>query len=277
MPPPVNNFSAAGDFHFNTGQTFNVNNSAFDLFSVAAHEFGHTLGLHHSSVFAAQMYPNYGGVKNALRPDDVAGIRAIYGGARAADAFDLAAGNGTTATASDLTSSIDATTLTALVQGLDITTVTAAAGTGGPGGDRRHDGRRRLLQVHGAGRPVGHGRRPGGEPGAEPALAHGDGHRRRRDRAGCGHLGRLRRHADGEPRRPDGGVDVLREGQRDEQHRIRDRGVRPDAELRGKARRRRSRCRTRSSPSEIRSVPEVARPSRSITRPWSTLTPPARK
>ena len=123
MPPSVNNFSVAGDFHFNTGQTFNINN-AYHLFTVATHEFGHSLGLHHSSVSSSQMYSIYNGIKNALATDDINGIRSIYGGARAADGYDAVASNGTTATATDITSLIDPTALTALVSGLDITTTT---------------------------------------------------------------------------------------------------------------------------------------------------------
>ncbi|MEJ7638481.1 MAG: matrixin family metalloprotease [Singulisphaera sp.] len=123
MPPPANNFSVAGDFDFNTGQTFNLNR-IYDLFTVAAHEMGHSLGLHHSSVYSSQMYPYYGGAKSALATDDINGIRSIYGGARAADGYDAVASNGTTATATDITSLIDPTALTALVSGLDITTTT---------------------------------------------------------------------------------------------------------------------------------------------------------
>ncbi len=121
MPPPVNNFSAAGDFHFNTGQAFNIN-KIYDLFTVATHELGHTLGLRHSSVFASQMYANYNGIKSALATDDISGIRSIYGGARANDGYDAVASNETTAAATDVTSLIDATALTALATGLDITT-----------------------------------------------------------------------------------------------------------------------------------------------------------
>ena len=52
-----------------------------NLFQVAAHEFGHSLGLHHSDVQGALMYPFYQGyVPNfQLHSDDIAGIRAQYG------------------------------------------------------------------------------------------------------------------------------------------------------------------------------------------------------
>src|SRR5215510_7733346 len=44
-----------------------------------AHEFGHALGLAHSTVTAAMMYPYYGGPHRYLDADDTAGIQAIYG------------------------------------------------------------------------------------------------------------------------------------------------------------------------------------------------------
>jgi len=78
MPPPVNNFSVAGDIQFNTAQPFNIG-TTYDLFTVATHEFGHALGLMHSSVYQAAMYPAYVGSKWSLTGDDVAGIQAIYG------------------------------------------------------------------------------------------------------------------------------------------------------------------------------------------------------
>src|SRR5262249_10191015 len=42
MPPPSNNYSIAGDIQFNTSYTFNIG-STYDLFTVTAHEIGHTL------------------------------------------------------------------------------------------------------------------------------------------------------------------------------------------------------------------------------------------
>src|SRR5271157_5263723 len=39
QPPPVNNYSIAGDIAFNTGQSFSVN-TTYDLFKVAVHEIG---------------------------------------------------------------------------------------------------------------------------------------------------------------------------------------------------------------------------------------------
>jgi hypothetical protein len=121
MPPPINNYSAAGDINFNTGYCFNIN-TTYDLYTVAAHEIGHALGLAHSTTTTAVMYPTYNGVKSSLRPDDISGIRAIYNGARSPDAYDAAGSNGTFATASNITPTIDTSSLTAVVTGLDITT-----------------------------------------------------------------------------------------------------------------------------------------------------------
>jgi hypothetical protein len=122
LPPPVNNYSVAGDISFNTGQVFNINGLDYDLYTVALHEFGHALGLDHSGTSAAVMYPYYQGVESGLYADDVAGIRGIYSGgnARSPGAYD-AAGNDSFTTASDLTPQINPTTLTALVNNLDIT------------------------------------------------------------------------------------------------------------------------------------------------------------
>ncbi|GMN20106.1 hypothetical protein TIFTF001_045282 [Ficus carica] len=52
-----------------------------DLESVAVHEIGHLLGLDHSNVPAASMYPTfiYGERKRGLNADDIQGIRALYG------------------------------------------------------------------------------------------------------------------------------------------------------------------------------------------------------
>jgi hypothetical protein len=133
LPPPVNNYSIAGDIEFNTGQPFNIG-TTYDLFTVAAHEFGHALGLLHSSVANAIMYGSYNTRKTALNSDDIAGIQAIYGSVPVDSVS-----NSSFATATDLTGQVSGSTLAALVTGQDLTTtsdvdyytVTAPTGTSG--------------------------------------------------------------------------------------------------------------------------------------------------
>jgi hypothetical protein len=117
MPPPVDNFSVAGDIQFNTAQPFNIG-TTYDLYTVSVHEFGHALGLLHSAVPAAEMFPAYLGVKWNLTGDDVAGIQAIYG-ARTADQYDAGGGNNTFQTATPVAIN---STLTGLIPSADITT-----------------------------------------------------------------------------------------------------------------------------------------------------------
>jgi peptidoglycan hydrolase-like protein with peptidoglycan-binding domain len=79
--PPPNGGAIAGDLHFDESETWTVNlpPSGIDLVTVALHEFGHTLGLAHSTVAGAVMGPYYSGSHRNLESDDIAGIQALYG------------------------------------------------------------------------------------------------------------------------------------------------------------------------------------------------------
>ncbi|XP_042286716.1 collagenase 3-like [Thunnus maccoyii] len=72
-----------GDAHFDDDETFTFRSkSGYVLFMVAAHEFGHSLGLSHSTDPGALMYPLYI-YRNpdtfVLPRDDVNGIQSLYG------------------------------------------------------------------------------------------------------------------------------------------------------------------------------------------------------
>ncbi|XP_063045289.1 collagenase 3-like [Engraulis encrasicolus] len=72
-----------GDAHFDDDETFTFDSQAgYNLFLVAAHEFGHSLGLSHSKDPGALMYPNYiprDAKRFVLPRDDVQGIQSLYG------------------------------------------------------------------------------------------------------------------------------------------------------------------------------------------------------
>jgi hypothetical protein len=68
-----------GGFQFVTGTTGCSN--AFFIEDIATHEFGHALGLGHSTVPTATMYPSISPCSQQSRtldPDDIAGILSLY-------------------------------------------------------------------------------------------------------------------------------------------------------------------------------------------------------
>ncbi len=72
-----------GDAHFDNSNTWAdcaaSCGGAVDFYTVALHEFGHSLGLGHSDVVGSVMEPIYAGPRRTLHADDIAGIQAIYG------------------------------------------------------------------------------------------------------------------------------------------------------------------------------------------------------
>ncbi len=80
--PPPNGTSAAGDTHFDIGDTWKIGfgGGNFDIFQVAAHEIGHAIGLMHTGVANSLMNPFYTEAFAGPQADDIAGAIDIFDG-----------------------------------------------------------------------------------------------------------------------------------------------------------------------------------------------------
>ncbi|XP_062328251.1 matrilysin-like [Osmerus eperlanus] len=70
-----------GDTHFDDDETWTAGPNGFNLYLVAAHEFGHALGLKHSRNPDSLMYPTYRprSLHNPLSWEDMTNINSLYG------------------------------------------------------------------------------------------------------------------------------------------------------------------------------------------------------
>ncbi|XP_060622945.2 stromelysin-2-like [Anolis sagrei] len=71
-----------GNAHFDEDETWMTSSTGINLFIVAAHEFGHSLGLYHSRELDSLMFPTYqfGDPQTlTLHRDDIEGIQHLYG------------------------------------------------------------------------------------------------------------------------------------------------------------------------------------------------------
>ncbi|KKK85244.1 hypothetical protein LCGC14_2775250, partial [marine sediment metagenome] len=78
---PTNSETIAGDMHFDEDETWTTGYLADrNVFYIAVHELGHSVGIDHSGDDKAVMAPVYygGTIGDALPPDDISAIRALY-------------------------------------------------------------------------------------------------------------------------------------------------------------------------------------------------------
>nr|XP_056714687.1 stromelysin-1-like [Euleptes europaea] len=86
-----------GYVHLDEDEDWTRDAQGINLFHVAAHEFGHSLGLFHSNIQEALMFPKYirsDPAKVKLHPDDIEGIQSLYGPSEEAEGDGQPSGSG---------------------------------------------------------------------------------------------------------------------------------------------------------------------------------------
>lgn len=105
---PASSGTNPGDSYYKPNTTWKAGTGLNDVYSIASHELGHSLGLGHSTsgtIMESIIYSVYPG----LTQDDIDGIQARYG-ARTPDSYDTLSNNDTVASASSV--QVSATTAT---------------------------------------------------------------------------------------------------------------------------------------------------------------------
>ena len=82
--PPPNGNSAAGDLHFDSDDLWELvsdgtGDGVFNIFQVAMHEIGHSIGLNHTNVPNSLMNAFYSEAFLGPQADDIAGAQYLYG------------------------------------------------------------------------------------------------------------------------------------------------------------------------------------------------------
>jgi hypothetical protein len=81
FPNSTSGGSLESDIHFDIAEDWAIGfaGSGFDIFTVAAHEIGHAIGLDHSTVPGSLMNSSYTEAFSGLQADDILGAQFIYG------------------------------------------------------------------------------------------------------------------------------------------------------------------------------------------------------